>query len=92
MLNVTGNRDVYIWVLAVSAPVNVRLRSAHRGNSNNTWYVNSGGYLNNNNANNANNRALRIVFTYFTLYGLRVTQICVNVRDKEPTPCRKANN
>ena len=33
--------------------VNVRLRSANRGNSNNTWYVNSGGYLNNNNANNS---------------------------------------
>ena len=33
--------------------VNVRLRSANRGNSNNVWNVNSGGYLNNNNANNS---------------------------------------
>lgn len=32
---------------------NVRLRSANRGNANNTWYVNSGGYFNNNNASNA---------------------------------------
>ena len=30
---------------------NVRLRSANRGNSNNTWYVNSDGNVNNNNAN-----------------------------------------
>ena len=29
----------------------VRLRSANRGNSNNTWYVNSDGNVNNNNAN-----------------------------------------
>ena len=34
--------------------VNCRLRSANRSNTNNTWNVNSSGYLNNNNANNAN--------------------------------------
>lgn len=33
---------------------NVRLRSANRGNANNTWNVNSGGNVNNNNASNAN--------------------------------------
>lgn len=33
--------------------VNLRLRSANRGNSNNVWNVNTGGNLNNNNANNA---------------------------------------
>lgn len=33
---------------------NVRLRSANRGNANNTWNVNSSGNVNNNNANNAN--------------------------------------
>ena len=35
-------------------PQNVRLRSANRGNANNTWNVNSSGNVNNNNANNAN--------------------------------------
>jgi len=33
---------------------NVRLRSANRGNANNTWNVNASGYLNNNNAWNSN--------------------------------------
>jgi len=33
---------------------NVRLRSANRGNANNTWNVNSSGNVNNNNATNAN--------------------------------------
>ena len=32
----------------------VRLRSANRGNANNTWNVNSSGNVNNNNASNAN--------------------------------------
>lgn len=32
--------------------VNVRLRSANRGNSNNAWNCNSNGNVNNNNANN----------------------------------------
>lgn len=32
----------------------MRLRSADRGNANNTWYVNSSGNVNNNNASNAN--------------------------------------
>ena len=36
---------------------NVRLRSANRGNANNTWYVNAGGNVNNNNAYNANRAA-----------------------------------
>ena len=72
MLNVTGDRDVYIWVLAVSAPVLVRLRSANRGNSNNTWNVNSGGYLGNNNANNANNRALpACVYIFYAVWFAR---------------------
>lgn len=39
---------------AVGWPQNVRLRSANRGNANNTWNVNSSGYVNNNNAINAN--------------------------------------
>lgn len=33
---------------------NVRLRSANRGNANNTWNVNTSGNANNNNATNAN--------------------------------------
>lgn len=33
--------------------VNLRLRSANRGNSYNVWNVNTSGNLNNNNANNA---------------------------------------
>jgi len=33
---------------------NVRLRSANRGNANNTWNVNSSGNVNNNNASNSN--------------------------------------
>ena len=33
---------------------NVRLRSANRGNGNNTWNMNTGGNVNNNNAYNAN--------------------------------------
>lgn len=32
---------------------NVRLRSANRGNANNTWNMNTGGNVNNNNAYNA---------------------------------------
>lgn len=32
----------------------VRVRSANRGNANNTWNVNSSGNVNNNNATNAN--------------------------------------
>ena len=36
---------------------NVRLRSANRGNANNTWYVNAGGNVNNHNAYNANRAA-----------------------------------
>lgn len=37
-----------------TSPQNIRLRSANRGNANNTWYVNSSGNVNNNNASNAN--------------------------------------
>jgi len=37
--------------------VNARLRSANRGNANNVYYVNSSGYVNNNNAANANRPA-----------------------------------
>ena len=33
---------------------NVRLRSANRGNANNTWNVNSNGNVSNNNASNSN--------------------------------------
>jgi len=33
---------------------NVRLRSANRGNANNTWNVNSSGNVNNNNASKGN--------------------------------------
>ena len=33
---------------------NCRLRSANRGNANNTWNVNTTGNVNNNNATNAN--------------------------------------
>lgn len=39
---------------AVGWSQNVRLRSANRGNANNTWNVNSSGNVNNNNAYNAN--------------------------------------
>lgn len=46
---------------------NVRLRSANRGNSNNTWYVNSDGNVNNNNANWANRCAPACVV--FRTYG-----------------------
>ena len=38
----------------VGCSQNVRLRSANRGNSYNTWYVNTSGNVNNNNASNAN--------------------------------------
>jgi len=38
----------------VGCTQNVRLRSANRGNANNTWNVNSSGNINNNNASNAN--------------------------------------
>lgn len=38
----------------VSYTQNVRLRSANRGNANNTWNVNSNGNVNNNNATNSN--------------------------------------
>lgn len=31
----------------------MRLRSANRGNANNTWYMNTAGNINNNNAYNA---------------------------------------
>lgn len=42
---------------------NVRLRSANRGNANNTYYVNSTGNVNNNNASNANTCAPDCVIT-----------------------------
>lgn len=44
--------QIIIWAVGYSQ--NVRLRSANRGNANNTWYMNSGGNVNNNNAYNAN--------------------------------------
>ena len=50
-----------------TSPQNVRLRSANRGNSNNTWYVNSDGNVNNNNANWANRCAPDCVV--FRTYG-----------------------
>lgn len=68
--------------------MNVRLRSANRGNSNNVWNVNTAGYLNNNNANNAY-RALPDRVSYFPLYGLRIARIHGDVRHKEPNPCRE---
>ena len=37
-----------------TSPQNMRLRSAHRGDAGNAWYVNSSGNVNNNNASNAN--------------------------------------
>ena len=40
--------------LGSSLTQNVRLRSANRGNANNTWNVNSSGNVNNNNAANSN--------------------------------------
>ena len=43
-----------IPALNANSPQYVRLRSANRGNANNTWNVNSAGYVNNNNASNAN--------------------------------------
>ena len=43
--------------------MNIRLRSANRGNANNTWNVNSSGNINNNNANNANRVAPDCVIT-----------------------------
>jgi len=39
------------------------LRSANRGNANNTWNVNSSGNVNNNNANNANRFAPIVIYT-----------------------------
>ena len=41
---------------------NVRLRSANRGNANNTWNVNSSGNVNNNNASNANRFAPSVTY------------------------------
>lgn len=38
----------------VGCAQNVRLRSANRGNANNTWNVNASGNVNNNNAVNSN--------------------------------------
>lgn len=48
-------------IKVVGCAQNVRLRSANRGNANNTWNVNSSGYVNNNNANNANRFSLDCV-------------------------------
>ena len=44
--------SIFDW--AVGCSQNVRLRSANRGNSYNTWNVNTSGNVNNNNTNNAN--------------------------------------
>lgn len=44
--------SIFDW--AVGCSQNVRLRSANRGNSYNTWNVNASGNVNNNNASNAN--------------------------------------
>ena len=54
------------------------MRSANRGNSNNVWYVNTGGYLNNNNANNAY-RALPDCADYFPQKAPRITRLRGNV-------------
>ena len=43
--------------MGVGCTQNVRLRSANRGNANNTWNVNTAGNANNNNATNANRPA-----------------------------------
>lgn len=45
--------NFYIY-LGYNLIQNVRLRSANRGNANNTWNVNSSGNVNNNNASNSN--------------------------------------
>lgn len=50
---VTGNRNSAYGRRLSGSSVNLWLRSANRSNGNNTWNVNSNGYLNNNNANNA---------------------------------------
>lgn len=45
---------------------NCRLRSANRGNANNTWNVNTTGNVNNNNATNANRPVPDCVKTWRT--------------------------
>ncbi len=42
---------------------NVRLRSANRGNANNTWNVSASGFINNNNAYNGNRCAPDCVYS-----------------------------
>lgn len=52
---------------------NVRLRSANRGNTNNTWNVNSSGNVNNNNAWNSNRVAPDCVGSKSKSYVIDVT-------------------
>lgn len=44
-----------------TSPQYMRVRSAHRGNANNSWYVGSSGYVDNNNASHANRFAPLVV-------------------------------
>lgn len=44
---------IQVAVINLAREVNVRLRSANRSNTNNVWYVNTSGNVNNNNAYNA---------------------------------------
>lgn len=68
----------------------MRLRSANRGNSNNTWYVNSDGNVNNNNAINANRCAPDCVI--FRTYGCPVRAVLPPIKHKESISVRKENN
>lgn len=68
----------------------MRLRSANRGNANNTWNVNPSGYVYNNNAWNALRCAPDCAL--HTEAKGRTQYSCLSERKhKESRPCRKAN-
>lgn len=68
----------------------MRLRSANRGNANNTWYVNADGNVNNNNANWSNRCDPDCVI--FRTYGRPVRAALPPIKHKESISVRKENN
>ena len=66
----------------VGCAQNVRLRSANRGNANNTWNVNASGNVNNNNAVNSNRFAPDCADKWTRSHAVAV--VSANDRRKEP--------
>jgi hypothetical protein len=67
------------------------MRSANRGNSYNTWYVNSSGNVNNNNANNSMRCAPDCVIQLVTRQPCKSCALYLNAQGAE-YPAARLNN